>query len=469
MRGLILCCGLTFLSALASDPGATTIIVKPDGTGDFPTIQEAIWAAWDGVFIELTDGTFTGDGNWDLDYMGKAITIMSQSGEPNLCVIDCADPQEQNHTGFHFETDEGPGSVLRGVTILNGRGAIRCDSASPTIEDCVFEAGVSQQGGAAYLWGSAPQFSRCEFVDCTADTPHEYGGGGAVYCIGSNPTFTDCAFRRNTVLTNEDGGAVYSWDIDGTESHVTLLDCLFEDNTTPRNGSALGCTGDAHVTMTRCTFTGNSAGGGGAVYCTDGASVEFAECLLDENSGGAICVSSPSSSLVLTGCTLVHNTASRGAGLSVRAETATISNCTFFGNSAEEGAGIYVSNCFPTTSNIIVAGSLAGEAIACSGGAPDLSCCDLYGNAGGDWDHWAIRDQLGVNGNICEDPLFCDPGGGDFGVPEDSPCAPYTPPNEECDLIGAWPVGCPVSDVPEEWPPHDATPKSWGSIKAMYR
>ena len=36
---------------------ATTYIVRPDGTGDFPTIQTAIDAAIDGDIIELTDGT----------------------------------------------------------------------------------------------------------------------------------------------------------------------------------------------------------------------------------------------------------------------------------------------------------------------------------------------------------------------------------------------------------------------------
>lgn len=47
-----------------------------------------------------------------------------------------------------------------------------------------------------------------------------------------------------------------------------------------------------------------------------------------------------------------------------------------------------------------------------------------------------------MNGNICLDPLFCDPDGGDFGLQEDSPCRGHAPESPDCDRMGAWPVGC---------------------------
>jgi hypothetical protein len=84
----------------------------------------------------------------------------------------------------------------------------------------------------------------------------------------------------------------------------------------------------------------------------------------------------------------------------------------------------------------------------------------VYGNAGGDW-VGCIEDQYGINGNISEDPLFCDPETGDFRLQEGSPCGPFSPPNEECDLIGAWPVGC--------GPPTATQQTTWGRIKAAYR
>ena len=95
-------------------------VVDPGGTGDFPTIQAAIKAAADGDIIELTDGIFTGEGNRDMDYLGKAITIRSQSGNPEVCVIDCEGTESDPQRGFHLHSGEQAGSVLEGITIRGG-------------------------------------------------------------------------------------------------------------------------------------------------------------------------------------------------------------------------------------------------------------------------------------------------------------------------------------------------------------
>jgi len=118
-----------------------THVVNPEGTGDFPTIQAAILAAGEGDVIELTDGTFTGDGNLDLDFLGKAITVRSQSGDPDLCIIDCDGSSEDPHRGFHFHSGKGPDSRVEGIEITNGHqvhgGTVLCEAASsPTFSRC---------------------------------------------------------------------------------------------------------------------------------------------------------------------------------------------------------------------------------------------------------------------------------------------------------------------------------------------
>jgi hypothetical protein len=85
-----------------------------------------------------------------------------------------------------------------------------------------------------------------------------------------------------------------------------------------------------------------------------------------------------------------------------------------------------------------------------------LYCTDIYGNAGGDW-VGTIADQADIDGNLSENPSFCDPDIGDFTLAENSPCAPAQQP--ECDLIGAWGVGCGATGT---------EPSKWGAIKAMY-
>ncbi len=98
-------------------PQGATYVVNPQGTGDFPTIVEALAAAEGGDRIELADGVFEGPGNHNLDFNGKAIIVCSQSGDPTTCIIDCQGSEAEPHRGFIFQNDEGAESVLIGFTV----------------------------------------------------------------------------------------------------------------------------------------------------------------------------------------------------------------------------------------------------------------------------------------------------------------------------------------------------------------
>jgi hypothetical protein len=150
---------------------ATTHIVRPDGSGDFATIQAAIDAAADGDVIELTDGMFLGPGNRDILYRGKAITVRSQSGNPDACVIDCEGSPGAPHRGFFF-LDDGAGGVLEGVTVTNG---------------------YQLNGGGVYIMYTSLTIERCIFRHNTAGN----SGGGAYCDFGANVTFVGCTFAAN--------------------------------------------------------------------------------------------------------------------------------------------------------------------------------------------------------------------------------------------------------------------------------
>ena len=100
----------SMILGLVAAATATIYVVNPEGTGDFPTIQEALDACIDGDIIELTDGTFTGDGNRDIDYLGKAITVRSQSGDPEMCTIDCEAHSKKRSPGGNESTPSSPTS-----------------------------------------------------------------------------------------------------------------------------------------------------------------------------------------------------------------------------------------------------------------------------------------------------------------------------------------------------------------------
>ncbi|MHC4195283.1 MAG: hypothetical protein ACYSQZ_04975, partial [Planctomycetota bacterium] len=91
---------------LAFQCSAEIIVVEPDGSGDQPTIQAAIDAAYEGDEVVLSIGTYTGDGNRDIDPNGKAVTIRSTNpNDPNIVaatIINC----EDNGRGFYFHSGE---------------------------------------------------------------------------------------------------------------------------------------------------------------------------------------------------------------------------------------------------------------------------------------------------------------------------------------------------------------------------
>jgi hypothetical protein len=223
---LILFLVLWFCSGLCSVPGvqAATWLVKPDGTGDFATIQDAIGNAARGDTVLLANGVFTGDGNRDLHYWGKPLVISSQSGDPAYCALDCQGAPGNDHRAFTFDWSEGPTSVLRGVTIRNGYlagtpppdpmdcgGAILVTNHSqPTLVDLVFQNNRSYWGAVAIL-ESGGTFLRCTFVGNQG-----WWTAGGVKVFGGTANFQDCIFRENA--GGQGGGGISS----GYDSHIVV-------------------------------------------------------------------------------------------------------------------------------------------------------------------------------------------------------------------------------------------------------
>jgi predicted outer membrane repeat protein len=256
MRPILLLLAVSLASGAVR---AETYTVRPDGTGDFPTIQAAIDAAEDGDIVELADGTFTGAGNRDVDYHGKALTIQSQGGEPAMCTIDCEGSEAEPHRGFHFISGETFASVLEGITITGGYihvygmpsessgGAIRCFVSSPMIRNCRFVGNhASHRGGAVYCDECSPTIDVCVFESNTAD----WGSGlGCGYY--AHPEVTGCVFRGNGDCYG--GGGIFC----GTTS-PQIRDCTFVDNSARNHGGAIWCGGEECPLVSGCTMIGNS-------------------------------------------------------------------------------------------------------------------------------------------------------------------------------------------------------------------
>ncbi len=293
------------------DPGPGDSAVSDpaeDGSDEHPfdAIQQAIDAAVPGDTVVILRGTYTGDGNRDLDFKGKAITVTGEDpNDPNLVIIDCGGTVEDLHRGFVFHRYETPLSILTGLTITGGYherggGMYFGDYARPTVTNCTFRENASSLGGGVYN-ESSPTLTNCTFITNSAD------GGGGMYNSGDKPeckpVLSKCTFIANTATNN--GGGMYNWGryAKPTVTHSAFLrnsvseggggairnnmsgspnlaNCLFVGNTAATFGGAIRNSNSGVTILTNCTFSANSAGSGTAFAGTPDDGGSQSACIL---------------------------------------------------------------------------------------------------------------------------------------------------------------------------------------------
>ena len=213
------------------------------------TIQDAINAAIAGDVIEADPGTYLES----IDFLGKAITLRSASGDPADTIID--------GTGaFHVvtcDTGETAGTVLEGFTVTGGN----ANGASP-----------DNHGGGMYNSGASPTVTNCVF---TANTSSSFAGG-MLNISGSNPTVTNCVFTDNSAGTH--GGGMMNF----SSSSPTVTNCLFNANSAGNRGGGIMSASSSNPTVTNCAFYDNSAAAGGGLLSESGAAT-LTNCIMWAN------------------------------------------------------------------------------------------------------------------------------------------------------------------------------------------
>jgi uncharacterized membrane protein len=228
-----------------------------DGTPGHPfdAIQEGIDVAVNGDTVIVQPGVYSGNGNCDIDFKGKAITVRSTSpNDPDIAAATIVNCNGTNHRGFKFVSNEGQDSILEGLTITNAHILIMCeggagiyiDGASPTINKCVVTNNRAE----------LVQGSRCLCL-----------GGGIYIGAESNPLISDCIISDNSVGDWGWGGGIYC---DYSATHTTLRNCLISNNTAlgyEGAGGGIYCDGPSDLTVANCTIVDNSAAeDGGGIY-----------------------------------------------------------------------------------------------------------------------------------------------------------------------------------------------------------
>jgi hypothetical protein len=256
--------GCLFVLAIVLQVNGKTISVDDDNPADFNNIQAAINYSDNGDTILVADGTYRGNGNRDVDFKGKAITLRSQNGPAN-CIIDCQGSDSDQHLGFYFHGGEGPDSVLDGLTITGGyheqAGAILCTyvhikdprPSNPTIINCVITNNRGTYAGAIRCNSHCePLISNCVISD-------NIGGytGGVSYADECRPVISSCIVRGNS---GQSGGGIRTG---GARCHGTISNCLIIGNRSTTGGAGVDWWAwGGSVTITNCTITDNVGWGG---------------------------------------------------------------------------------------------------------------------------------------------------------------------------------------------------------------
>jgi len=247
--------------------------------GEYPTIQAAIEAAIDGDKVIIAPGTYTGEGNRDIDFKGKAITVQSiDPNDPNVVaatIIDC----EKHGRGFYLKGCAG--ATIAGLTIINGLaeagGGIYVERSNVSIRKCRIIGNATKNGQDGW-WEDNPSLPPGQ------DATHG-GDGAGIYCESSSIAIVGCNISGNMTgaggawLANYylayagnggNGGAVFS-----TMCSLRMEDCIITGNATGVGGSNSSIFG----------WSGGSGGCGGAV-CLAGGTVAISQCTLSGNRTG---------------------------------------------------------------------------------------------------------------------------------------------------------------------------------------
>src|SRR6056297_1640229 len=189
---------------------------------------------------------------------------------------------------------------------------------------------------------------------------------------------------------------------------LQIANCNFTDNKSGRGGALSYRTGDiTGFSVENCTFDGNLARTGGAVYLAGASGGHFADCQFlnnvvepDVDSAGALLGGFGAGVLQISvidtfiNCTFSGNSNLQrvGGGMFTQDAFVVVDNCTFDSNEANDGGGIYITSvdeeieCF--ISNSTFTNNFAGRL----GGAS----CVAGGTIG--WDNCTFEDNEAPSG-----------------------------------------------------------------------
>ena len=246
-----------------------TIINVP---GDAPTIQRGINAAVDGDTVMVALGTYY---EYNLDFLGKAITVMStHPANPGVVERTIIDAQGDGKV-FYFHSGEDSTSVLSGFTITGGSSnygaGIYCSGSSPKISNNAITGNMAYSsfayGGGIYYGGSSSPIIKNNVIKNNSASAEKYDDaavakGGGIYCVGSGGKIIN-----NIIIENEAeaysveygdyayGGGIYVGSSTQITNNVISGNSV---NASFKYGGGIYCSSSSNANIKNSIIRGNS-------------------------------------------------------------------------------------------------------------------------------------------------------------------------------------------------------------------
>jgi predicted outer membrane repeat protein len=258
---------------------------------------------------------------------------------------------------FSSTASGGPGLTASNSTISGntaggsgGAGGGIYNTGALSVSNCSLTGNSASAGSGGAIYDYAGSFT-VQLSTISGNRARVDGGGIGFIATSASQigTIQSCTIANNSA---SHGGGVNQWG-----GVLKLLGSTLTGNTAAETAyGTLGARGGGlynagTVTVTACTFTGNSAVEGGGIYMSVG------------------------SNRTIAGCTFAGNTAVEGGGIyHDSGPPITVSNSRFTSNSAAEGGGIYNAFSYVTLVGCNLSGNSASDS---GGGVLNAANCNL--------------------------------------------------------------------------------------------
>ncbi len=371
---------------------------------DAHSIAAALALAEPSDVVEVACGTYHEHGLT----LKPGVTLRSQTGEPDCVTIDA-----ENLDSVIVAEDLAVAATVEGLTLTHGLaqglypsgGGLVSRAAAVSVRRCRFVDNAAGWGGGLHAWNSRLEVADCEFIGNQASV-----GAAGIDCTGGAPSFANCALAGNHSVAT-------SSTIRIAHAVATFANCHVFANDLPPDGTVL-VGFDSRLAMSGSVIGDQPQGG---VHGVRLQAAQFA------GSGNVI-------------------SAIDGTALSAAYNSTVILDHTTL---AANGQGLVLAENSRAMLHACLVAFQAQAGITASDADLEVTCCDIFGNAGGDY-AGDLADQTGRAGNISADPLFCNLAAGDLGLGAGSPALPagnlcYT-------QIGAFGQSCGAAAVPPASP-----------------